>query len=91
MKENYIYNLLLSLDQLGNSIIAGDHDETISSQLGKLMVENKLEGKPIAAALAAILNAIDNNHCLDAIEWDEGKTFKDIFNEYTHHRRDGKH
>jgi hypothetical protein len=84
-------NLLLSLDQLGNAILGGHHDETISGNLGKMMVENKLEGKPIAVALAKILDELDKNHCLDAIEFDRGKTFEEMFGKYIHHRRDGRH
>jgi len=90
-KDGYILNLLLSLDQLGNSIIGGNHDETISSVLGKMVLENKLEGKPLATALVYILNKLDENHCLDAIEFDRGRTFEDMFGKYVPHRRDGKH
>lgn len=90
-KESYMLNLLLSLDQLGNTIISGDPDETISSVLGKMIIENKLEGRPLATALVFILNILDENHCLDAIEFDRGKTFEDMFGKYVPHRRDGKH
>lgn len=89
--DEYIGQLLLALDQLGNAILAGDHDETISSRLGKMVVENKVDGKPIVAALVKILDELDKNHCLDAIEWDRGKTFDEIFGTYIPHRRDGKH
>lgn len=89
--SNYITELLLALDQFGNALIGGAHDETISSQLGKMIVENKLEGRPIATALVAILDALDESHSLDAIEWDEGITFEDMFGKYVHHRRDDKH
>jgi hypothetical protein len=90
-KESYILNLLLSLDQLGNAIINGDCDETISSVLGKMVIENKLEGRPLMTALVYVLDTLDENHCLDAIEWDRGRTFEDMFGKYVPHRRDGKH
>lgn len=90
-KESYVLNLLLSLDQLGNALIGGDCDETISSVLGKMVFENKLEGRPLATALVYILDILDENHCLDAIEWDRGRTFEDMFGKYVPHRRDGKH
>lgn len=35
MLKKYLYNILISLDQLGNTILGGDPDETISSRLGK--------------------------------------------------------
>lgn len=89
--KGYIMELLLSLDQLGNVFIGGHHDETISSTLGKLLVENKIKGKPIAKALSVILDALDENHCLNSVEWDEGETFEDMFGHYKHHRRDGLH
>jgi hypothetical protein len=90
-RESYILNLLLSLDQLGNAIIGGDCDEIISGALGKIVVENKLEGRPLATTLVYMLNELDENHCLDAIEFDRGKTFEDMFGKYVPHRRDEKH
>ena len=90
-REGYILNLLLALDQFGNAVIAGNYDETISGSLGKMIVENKLEGKPLATAIVYILNKLDENHCLDAIEFDRGKTFEDMFGKYIPHRKDGKH
>lgn len=89
--RGYIVELLLSLDQLGNVLIGGHHDETISSTLGKLLVKNELKGKPIAKALSVILDALDENHCLNSAEWDEGESFDDMFGKYKHHRRDGLH
>ena len=32
----YFLNILISLDQMGNTLLGGDPDETISSRLGKL-------------------------------------------------------
>lgn len=69
-------NILIAIDQLGNAIIFGDPDETISSRLGKF--EIKKGGKiskikhPFSAFLAWGLDKIDPNHCYDAIEKDEG-------------------
>ena len=72
----YVLNLLFSLDQLGNSICAGDPDETISSRLGR--IKEKWGGtipmtRPICRFTAWWLNKIDKNHVEDAIERDEGK------------------
>ena len=66
----YIRNLLISLDQLANTVIGGDPDETISSRAGKA-AENH-DG--IAwRLLCRALHWIDPHHCRDAIEADEGK------------------
>jgi len=72
----WIMNILISFDQLGNSILAGDSDETISSRIGKM--QKGYGGtipwrRPFIKVTCDILNAIDRNHCIDAIEEDEGK------------------
>lgn len=71
----YIVNILISIDQLGNSILAGDPDETISSRIGR--IKQKWGGevpktRPITWLADKILDRIDKNHCIDAIEHDEG-------------------
>jgi hypothetical protein len=35
MVKRYVRNLLISLDQLANTILGGDPDETMSSRMGK--------------------------------------------------------
>ena len=72
----YFLNIALAFDQLGNSILLGDCDETISSRLGKL--ERNHGGKirwtrPFARITAWWLDKIDKDHCQEAIEEDEGK------------------
>ena len=32
---NYVWKVLLAIDQLGNAMLGGWHDETISSRVGK--------------------------------------------------------
>lgn len=68
-------NVLISLDQLGNSILGGDPDETISSRLGR--IKTKWGGeipstRPVAKVTDWFLDRIDKNHSVDAIEHDEG-------------------
>jgi len=70
----YIMNILISLDQLTNSILLGDPDETISSRLGR--IKAKWGGhipmtRPICKLTDWVLDKIDKNHSIDAIE-DEG-------------------
>ena len=71
----YLLNLLISIDQLGNTIAGGDPDETISSRLGKM--KRKYNGtipwyRPLSKIVDWGLDKIDPNHSIDAIEEDEG-------------------
>lgn len=72
----YVLNLLISLDQFGNSILAGDPDETISSRLGR--IKRKWGGaipwtRPVAKLTDWVLDRIDPGHSIRSIEPDEGK------------------
>lgn len=64
--KKYLFNILVSLDQLGNTLTGGDPDETISSRLGK-HYNNSL--------LAQFVDLIfpGRTHSKDSIEPDEGK------------------
>jgi hypothetical protein len=71
----YLLNILISLDQFGNSLLLGDPDETISSRLGRIKVKWGGEipwRRPVAKITDYILDKIDPNHSIDAIEYDEG-------------------
>jgi len=63
----YIWNILISIDQLANTILGGDPDETISSRAGKRQYEQVW-----AKYLCKFLNWLDTNHCKKSIEEDEG-------------------
>jgi hypothetical protein len=65
MFKKYIYNILISLDQLGNTILFGDPDETISSRLGK-----NYRGTWIERLVDWMFY---DGHCENAEEKDEGK------------------
>jgi hypothetical protein len=67
--KRYIWNLLISLDQLLNTLINGDPDETISSRMGK----RAREGDQLGKLVCRVLNIFDKNHCEKSIEEDEGK------------------
>lgn len=74
--QKYVFNILISVDQFGNAIAGGDPDETISSTLGKLKRSEKGRipwSRPLARILDMILDKIDANHSINAIEEDEGK------------------
>jgi len=75
MIGKYLVNILISIDQLGNTLMGGDPDETISSRLGKIKRNNggKIPStKPLAKVIDWGLDKIDSNHSIDAIEEDEG-------------------
>ncbi len=67
MIRRYLRNLLISVDQLGNTILGGDPDETISSRAAKRA--NRRGWK----LLARILEIIDPGHLAKAREDDEGQ------------------
>lgn len=76
MIGKYLLNILIALDQFGNTLAGGDPDETISSRLGKLKVRygGTIPWKrPLAKVIDWGLEKIDPNHSIDAIEEDEGK------------------
>ena len=87
--QAWIMEVLLALDQLGNAGLGGDSKETISSRLGKRLIRNKAKG--IALGLVKVLDILDENHCLDAVDWGSGLSFVDMFGKYVHHREDDKH
>ena len=64
----YVWNILISIDQLANTILGGDPDETISSRAGKRQHEQKW-----AKWLCWALNKLDTGHCKESIEEDEGE------------------
>lgn len=67
--KKYIWNLLIAIDQLVNTILGGDPDETMSSRMGKHLVK---KDSFLCKIICKLLNLIDKNHCVDAIEKDEG-------------------
>jgi len=71
----YIVNILLSLDQLLNSILLGDPQESVSSRLGRIKVKwgGTIPRFRIAARITdKILDRIDPGHTIDAIQEGEG-------------------
>jgi len=65
--KQYIFNVLIAIDQLGNAILFGDPDETISSRAAKRAHKRGWR------ILARILEAVDSGHLRRAREDDEGK------------------
>lgn len=67
MIKRYITNVLIGIDQLANSILGGDPDETISSRMGKA-----LKRCGLCRFVCRLIHPIDKNHCKKSIERDEG-------------------
>ncbi len=73
MLKKYFWNLLIAIDQLLNTILLGDPDETISSRLGKFLDLPKDKWRyKVANFICKILRKFDENHCRKSIEKDEG-------------------
>ncbi len=67
--KGWIKDILIGVDQLGNALLRGDPDETISSRAAKA----QLKGKTWGCVLCKFLDKIDPDHCQKSIEKDEGK------------------
>lgn len=72
----WMMNVLIAVDQLFNALTCGDPDETISSRIGKI---KEAHGgmipryHPVCRIIDWGLEKIDKNHCIEAIEEDEGE------------------
>lgn len=67
-------NILIALDQWANAVLGGDPDETLSSRAGKNITMRARSGRRDAWYwLCRALHLLDKNHCVDAIESDEGE------------------
>lgn len=66
--KRYFWNILISIDQLFNTLLGGDPDETLSSRMGK-------RGKdkcPVCFWICMVLHVLDRDHCEKSIEHDRG-------------------
>lgn len=66
MIRAYLFNVLVALDQLLNTLTGGDPDETISSRTAKRRYQ------PGWRVLANILEYLDPGHLDRTLERDEG-------------------
>ena len=64
--RKYLRNLLVAIDQLLNTILGGDPDETISSRLGK-------RDWWLGRFICWVFDFFDKNKCEKVREQDEGK------------------
>jgi hypothetical protein len=68
----YFWNILISIDQFFNTLMAGDPDETISGRMGRWHNMGGWRAK-IATPICWFLGKLDSGHCADSIEEGEGK------------------
>lgn len=59
--------LLISIDQLANTALNGDMDETISSRAGRAIRDKDKRNTWWACPLCYVLDRIDPNHCEKSI------------------------
>jgi hypothetical protein len=64
--KQYIWNILIALDQLGNTLTGGFPDETMSSRMGKHLAKH--DKCPVCNFLCKLLNYIQKDHCVKSIE-----------------------
>ncbi|UJX40889.1 hypothetical protein K9F62_19740 [Desulfovibrio sp. JY] len=67
--KQYIWNVLLGLDQFLSVLTGGDPDETVSSRVGKASAAGSRIGRMLEICLDAVFGA---GHCRRSIEADEG-------------------
>lgn len=67
--KRYFWNFLIAIDQLINTILGGDPDETVSSRMGKRVIKKNCK---VCKAICRILNFFEKDHCYKSIEKDEG-------------------
>lgn len=68
--KRWLWNLLIALDQLANTVLGGDPDETLSSRMGKQIAQRKCL---LCRLVCKVLDRFEVNHCQKSIEADEGK------------------
>lgn len=66
--KRYFWNNLIAIDQLGNALLGGDPDETISSRTAKRVHDQRW-----AYWLCRALHWFDRDHCEKSREDDRGR------------------
>jgi len=67
--KRYMWNFLIGIDQLANTVFGGFPDETLSSRMGKRV---RLGNCPFCTFMCNVLHLFDKDHCNKSIEEDEG-------------------
>ena len=66
--KNYVFNVLLALDELASALTGGIPGETLSGRAGTAQKEGKLRGRIFAPIIDFIMRNPD--HCAQAIDGD---------------------
>ena len=65
--KKYIFHNLIALDQLGNTLLGGYPDETISSRAYRLEANGRRAGKILRPAIDWVFALVgDHDHCFNA-------------------------
>lgn len=74
-KDGYVKNVLVTLDCLGNALLLGDPDETISSRSSKAQAYEQSHTPPYygwGCRMCAFLSIFQEKHCDKALERNKG-------------------
>jgi len=74
----YMVNLLLAVDQLTNTILAGHPDETLSSRLGRSKGKEKYQWVRWSRIIVDTIFFSDKEHCKNSIMPLEQENFRTI-------------
>lgn len=66
--KQYLWNLLILIDETANTLTGGDPGETVSSRAGKAMQEGRAWG----CILCRFLDLFQKDHCIISINNDDG-------------------
>lgn len=75
--SEFWWGVWITFDKLVNGLLGGDFNETISSRLGKSIYHNH---PPVFGSfdadftIALLLEAFEENHCFESINWLVGRT-----------------
>ena len=70
--RKYLINILITIDQAVNTVLAGDPDETLSSRMGKHLDTCKI-CRVVCWVLDHTIFFWDKPHCINSIENDAGE------------------
>lgn len=71
--DGYVKNVLVVLDCLGNTLVAGDYNETISSRSGKAEGYELAQGRwGVGCRLCSFLAVFQKDHCQLAVKRNAG-------------------
>lgn len=72
--DGYVKNVLVVLDCLGNTLLGGDPDETISSRSGKAQAYELSQDRwGVGCRLCSFLAAFQKDHCQIAVDRNKGR------------------